>query len=533
MQQFEFEEAIKAHLKRAGLSQAGVARKLHYTPEQFNKWVRGVNRIPDTAIQEFAHLLHLTDEERTELFTLADYVAVTALKKAPDTVDDLDGSDTRVAASGTILVALDSKFFINALKDWSNDFFRWSEASKYQMSSWTGRVIYALSAVTSHITPRGFLVFCVTLLLGIATAQLVTPVLQWPLDNIEARGIAYLKYGLATLIIPLFVASVSPPDIPNLFQLETTKQRMTFWSLKFTGALVSFWVFSILVIGVAMVWYYLHLPPIPTGISFVLALIPLFLSYVTARRIPLDRHKMYNGELRLHPADRLFLAVFIVAGPFMAIFLYSFYWFLSDRSVAPITLVAVSTIVALWEYRKRHSPSISDPVLILILGLFTPIPILLYAFFASPDLPPPALTEWPLMIVASIYILSWTLLLATILVRNKPTLTLRGVFSLLAIVVLATLITAANRWLGAGFLCLVILVWAFWGRNRFSQYFSVHGSFWVMIVATGICLYLLNSNLIPLWADGLSFLIISAILVGWAYRTLDNPPESKSEGNGA
>lgn len=519
MQPSDFEEAIKAHLERADLSQAAVARKLHYTPEQFNKWVRGVNRIPDVAIQEFADLLQLTDEERTKLFTLAGYVAIRTSK-----IDNSAGSDTRVAAPGAV-PGLDGKFFINALKDWNNHFFRWPEASEYELSSWAGRVIYALSATTSHITPRGFLAFCITLLLGIITIQWMTPVLQWPLDNIEARGIAYLKYGLATLIIPLLVASVSPPDRPGLFQLETTKERLTFWLLKFIGALVGFWVFSSIVIGLALAWYYLPLPPLPTGVKFVLVLIPLFFSYVTARRIPLDRHKMFNGELHLHPADRLFLAVFLMAGPFLAIFLYFFYWFLSDRSITPI-IVVVWTVIALWEYRKRHRGSISDPVLILILGLFIPVPILLYAFFATSDPPFPSLTELPLIMVACIYILSWTLLLATILIRNPPTLTLRGAFTLLAIIILAVLLSAIQRWWGAGFLGLVILLWAFWGRNRFRQYFSVHGSFWIMTMISGVGLYLSKSNPIPIWVNGLCFFIASAILVGWAYQTPGNLLES-------
>jgi hypothetical protein len=84
MDKYIFEETIKAHLKRAGLSQAAVARKLDFTPEQFNKWVRSVNHIPDFAIQEFSNLLGLSDEERRELFTLAGYVAVDQLDNPVD-----------------------------------------------------------------------------------------------------------------------------------------------------------------------------------------------------------------------------------------------------------------------------------------------------------------------------------------------------------------------------------------------------------------------------------------------------------------
>ena len=507
IRQDELEKAIKAHLKRAGTTQAAVARKLHYAPDQFNKWIRGVNRIPDTVIQEISDVLALSNEERTELFTLAGYVAVTALNRK-------DGP-----APPIVSINLNSDFFVDALKDWVNHVFRLSDASAHLRSSWTGLVIHALSVMASRITPHGFLIFCVSLLLGIITTQLVTPVLQWPLDEPETRWLAYVQYGLATLLVPLLVASVTPPDTPGLFQLATNRQQVTFWLLKYTGAVVGFWVFSTIVVGIAMVWYYLHFPLLPAWIGWILALIPLFFSYIVARRIPLDRHKMFEGDLRLHPVDRLFLAVFIPAGPFLAAFLYFSYWLLSDRNVAPVTLVTVATVIALWEYRKRHADAISDPILILILGFFVPILILFYAFYTTPDLSPASLTELPLIVVASTYILSWTLLLATILVRNPPTLTLTGVFSLLGITILAVLIAALSRWVGVVFGCLVILIWGLWGRKRFSQTFWVHNSFWVMVVATGTWIYLSVSSTIPIWANGLSFTIISALIISWAYRT--------------
>lgn len=80
MNQIRLEERIKTYLKRVGLSQAAVARRLNYSPNQFNKWIRGVNRIPDRVILEFSDLLTLTDEEKQELFSLAGYVAVTDIK---------------------------------------------------------------------------------------------------------------------------------------------------------------------------------------------------------------------------------------------------------------------------------------------------------------------------------------------------------------------------------------------------------------------------------------------------------------------
>jgi hypothetical protein len=131
------------------------------------------------------------------------------------------------------------------------------------------------------------------------------------------------------------------------------KQRWTFWILKFTGALVGFWVFSMLCISLALLLYYLHVSPLSAPVRGGVALIPLFFSYVAARRIPIDRYKMFNGELRTHAADRLFLAVFIFMGPLTAFFLHAFYWFFTDRAMAPIVILIALSLVALWHYRQQ------------------------------------------------------------------------------------------------------------------------------------------------------------------------------------
>jgi transcriptional regulator with XRE-family HTH domain len=359
---YAFEQAIKAHLKRAGYSQAAVARKLHYSPAQFNKWIRGVNRIPDVVIKEFSDLLDLTDEERTELFSLAGYVAVTDLSKKNDSTGGESvstGQGESASSLGTVPIGL-GNIFIASLKDWNNRFFRWSEAPEHARSSWAGVVLYGMSAVADRITPHGFLTVCLSLLVGIATIQLMALVLLWPLEDAGARWLACIKYGLATLLIPLLVALVTPPDRPGLFQLKAMKQRWTFWILKFTGALVGFWVFSILCISLAMLLYYLHVSPLSAPVRGGVALIPLFFSYVAARRIPIDRYKMFNGELRTHAADRLFLAVFIFMGPLTAFFLHAFYWFFTDRAMAPIVILIALSAAALWHYRQQVRRSTPD-----------------------------------------------------------------------------------------------------------------------------------------------------------------------------
>lgn len=74
MDRYAFEEAIKAHLKADGRSQAAVARRLGYAPDTFNKWVRGVNQMPGDAIRSFCKLLNLSEKEFAALLTLAGHV---------------------------------------------------------------------------------------------------------------------------------------------------------------------------------------------------------------------------------------------------------------------------------------------------------------------------------------------------------------------------------------------------------------------------------------------------------------------------
>jgi hypothetical protein len=79
MNPLKLEEKLKRHLYADGRSQAAVARKLGYPPDTFNKWVRGVNRMPDGVIAEFCTLLRLSPTDQAELLNLAGYTAPAAL----------------------------------------------------------------------------------------------------------------------------------------------------------------------------------------------------------------------------------------------------------------------------------------------------------------------------------------------------------------------------------------------------------------------------------------------------------------------
>lgn len=78
------EEKLKHHMRADGRSQAAVARKLGYPPDTFNKWVRGVNRMPDGVIADFCTLLMLSPADQAELLTLAGYIVPAAFSPSPN-----------------------------------------------------------------------------------------------------------------------------------------------------------------------------------------------------------------------------------------------------------------------------------------------------------------------------------------------------------------------------------------------------------------------------------------------------------------
>lgn len=353
--------ALQASMKAV---QEELGERLGYSPSAIYAWRRG-EHLPEPAVIEQLARIFVAEGQADRrwinaFLEKANYgppSAVAALKRElfGETADaagyitedrDGDAGVNSAAARGDTL-------FLGAVRRWGNSFFRWPEASTHDRSSWAGMALYTLRVLTGKITPGGALVVLVGLALWLLTYWLVTPILQWPLLDAGPRQLACLKYAAATLVVPLIVGIATRPDRIEAFALPTVRARATLWFLQLTGALVGFYVFSFVAIGVAMGWYYLGRPSLPPGAAGVLVAVPLFMSYVVARRIPADRYEMFEGKLRPHPADRFFLVVFSLAGPLTALFLYAFYPLLADRAVAPIAILAAAILVALSEYRKR------------------------------------------------------------------------------------------------------------------------------------------------------------------------------------
>lgn len=533
----KFGNLLNHYLAEQERSVFWLAERLEIKPSVVSRWLDGELR-PDNSelIDSIADILRIYDQsERQKMLIAAGYAT-----NEPDSTAESVGSATTVTnidnrggfySAGDVKIGGDvitngtknvflfgSQFFIDALKSWNESVFGWSEADEHMLSSWEGRVLHGMSAITDRISPRGLLTFLLTLALWMLTWWLIGPMLAWPLGDESYRQIVFIKYGVATLLVPLLVTLVTPAEKQELFELNTLKQRVTLWRVKFTGALVGFWLFSVIIIIITLIAYYFNLLFV-TPIRVFLTFVPLFFSYITARRIPVDRYKMFEGEFRPHEADFFFLGTFLFVAPSTSIFLYYNYWFFTDKTVTPIIALSALIAITLWEYRKRNQHSISDPIMILILGGFFPLLLPILVYLLTEGLPALSQNELPALFMILMYFFSWTLLGATLLVRNNLTWTFSSLFATLAVFLLLLLPLSANLLLARALVITIVLAWTLWGRKRFREYLFAHESYWVLQFAIGGSLYLWARTTVPLWVNALGFLLLFVLLMTWAYQS--------------
>ena len=337
--------------------QADLAETLGYSTSAIYAWRRGKNLPEPPVIETLARIFVQgwgADQDWIDRFLeKGDYRPERAKLKLYEELfgGSVEGSGEDQQSEGG---PGGGNLFIDAWKSWSESIFRWSEASDHMRSSWAGLTIHALGAVTDRLNPGDIFFFLVTLTLWFATAWLLEPLYQWPLEEISGRGEALIKFSAATLVVPFVVAIVTRPDRYEDFELNTIKARLILGLLKYTGALVGFYTFAMITLSVVLLWYYLGGPRWSTVAVWFATLVPLFWSYVTARRIPADRLNMFRGELRAHQTDYLFLGTFLVVGPLTALFIFYYYWFLADRTIAPPIILLTLIVMAWWEARKRR-----------------------------------------------------------------------------------------------------------------------------------------------------------------------------------
>lgn len=120
-----FEQTLKAHLRAASLSQATAARRLGYAPDTFNKWVRGVNRMPDDVINDLGRILKLTPTQTIELLRLAGYtIPVENGGKSPIEPAHGDQPMLSLSTSAPASLSFDVQAYLRAV---CRRFSRWAD----------------------------------------------------------------------------------------------------------------------------------------------------------------------------------------------------------------------------------------------------------------------------------------------------------------------------------------------------------------------------------------------------------------------
>jgi len=413
-------------------------------------------------------------------------------------------------------------FSSDAVKSWANDFFRLEEADEHARSGWEGRTLYLLGATMKRVSDEGLLAFLLTALTAALAIWFIAPILAWPQPDDQARLFAAIRFGVASFVLPLLIAVLIKPEGTEKFPMHENATQRKLLALKLAGAWTGFGALAGTALTVVIVWYHLLGFPLLPAARWILALLPIFFAYVSARRIPLDRYKMFKGELRLHDADPLFLTVFALFGPALAALVYWGHWFLINQAVMLSALLGIIGLTV-WEIHRRDKRRFPDLLVIPILGVLLPLGFLLLFFFDMRPFGAPLTFisgEVGIFALFAVYLLGTTLLLATVGVRQPTVITLRGTLSLLALLLVMLGVSVVNLWLGRAVLVGMLLLWYGWGRRQWRDWtwLWVHPSVdWLIATLIGAAV-LGRYTTLPLWANATLFGVIAVVLVRWAYR---------------
>lgn len=157
---------------------------------------------------------------------------------------------------------------------------------------------------------------------------------------------------LVLVLVLLFVAATFGIDWLDLPGSTLIWGGVAVTLSKYTGALVGFGFGVLTLLCGAILLFHIDLLS-PTGVVWCLSLVwPLFWGHIGARRLPLDRLRLFDGDLHMHSIDRWFLVVYLLAGPLVAAGLVWGYSVLVNQAVGTSFLIAMLVLVA-WRLRKR------------------------------------------------------------------------------------------------------------------------------------------------------------------------------------
>lgn len=309
-------------------------------------------------VQQIADALCIFEvKEKTKLYQSAGYsVNISPSKGGDESEKTFDGStaDQPVRGAETASTNHLGSFLLNSALSWGRRITGWYDVTESGEQSWAGASLQILSALGGRFTPQGVFNLCVAIAIWFITWNLVAPILRWPLSDPTARQIACIRFALACVIMPVVLALITRADGEDMLGARTWRVGATLLSLKLAAAFTGFGAFAGIAVFVAIIWYYLTQAPVLGLGSGVLAALPLFFAYVATRRIALDRRKMFNGELRMHAADRLVLVVFPFFGPLLALFVFFGQWLLADRFWGPLAMLFAVGAIARMEMRGER-----------------------------------------------------------------------------------------------------------------------------------------------------------------------------------
>ena len=405
---------------------------------------------------------------------------------------------------------------LSSIYEWLDSLFRWSEADDHARTSRAGMFTWSMASIVERITARYGFSFLSALILWIFTGWLIIPILRWPLDNSATRLQASFLFAACSIIIPFAVSLLSGTDLPADYRARTRQEARNLFLLKLAGAAVGFNMVAVILVFIAVGIFYFGRTLSPWAWGFV-AQAPLFMGFIGARRIPADRHKMYEGELKLHPGDLFFLVAFLLIGIGVGTLVYFGHNVLLNQATGTGFLIVLAS-VALW-YRQKQTP-IPDLLLILSVGTLAPFLILSLFLFIFPSEEAAEIVSnanWIEIALAFVYIISGTTIWVTLQLRNSPTITLKGALGLLSILLFLLISLSLSLLWGRIAVLVVLFLWVVWGKKRFQSHFWVHASVGFLIITFGLSFFLITQS-IPIWISLVGQALASTGLTVWAYK---------------
>lgn len=505
----------------------------HHDPPKFNastvsRWETGARRIRSDDRRTLLKIVNvLVDYQGIQSVAEADnllqaggysQLSVGEIEEVKLTYDDVDD-----APLNSIDNSLSSPPDWNPLhwaKEWFSHTLRLDEATDHVRSSNEGMALYIFSQIVDSISASGFLKFGTAIALWIAAGWLLTPIWQWPLADEGERLMACVRYAIATLGLPLIIASVTPQEEHTRLNPTTWREYGLLITLKTTGAWLGFCLFATVPFVLVLIYLYITQAALPTWVTYGLAWLPVFFGYLTTRRHIVNHYAWTDHEWRFWlEADLLILAIPVFLGGGVAGIVYISHDFLVNPMVGFALLIVLLGLV-FWHGRDSVASHLLDWQIILIVGVILPLIAFGIIIFASDELGDFfafTLEENLMLLLVLAYVLTYISLWATLIVRKTARVSLRGIIVFAIIMYAIAWLTDWNLTVARSTLIILILVWV-WQRRRIEPWLYFHPSYYLIHVVIAGSLIGYERMWFPLWLNLVLFVVVSTGLITWAYR---------------